>query len=121
MTIRITVDAPDELGHELARVQDRLVEVLERGLREVLADDFNPDDQDERRIMAVLASQASPDEVLALRPSTAMQARASQLLASSKEGRLSAREAVELERYLMLEHLVRLAKGHAYKRRQTNP
>ncbi|MFN8514374.1 MAG: hypothetical protein U0232_20515 [Thermomicrobiales bacterium] len=117
MTVRITIDAPDELGRELAQVQDRLVEVLERGLREVLADSNN-DDRDERQIMAVLAGQSAPEDVLALRPSASMQVRASHLLDRSKEGGLSAQEAAELERYLMLEHLVRLAKGHAYQRRQ---
>lgn len=117
MTVRITIDAPDELGRELVQVQDRLVEILERGLREVLADDSSLDDQDERRIMAVLAGQSSPDEVLALRPSASMQERASRLLDRSKDGKLSAQEAVELERYLVLEHLVRLAKGHACQHR----
>ena len=116
MVVRITIDAPDELGQGLERVQDRLVEVLERGLREVLADE-DQRGQDERQIIAVLAAQSSPDDVIALRPSRAMQERASQLLARSKEGGLSAQEAAELERYLLLEHLVRLAKGHAYQRR----
>lgn len=116
MTIRITIDVPDELGRELAQVQDRLVEVLERGLRTVLAD-ARTEDRDERQIIAVLAGQPSPEEVLALRPSLAMQERASRMLARSKEGNLSVQEATELERYLTLEHLVRLAKGHAYQRR----
>jgi hypothetical protein len=38
MTVEITIQVPDELGQELQRVQDRLPEVLERGLREVLAE-----------------------------------------------------------------------------------
>jgi hypothetical protein len=116
MTIRITIDAPDELGPGLERVQDRLVEVLERGLREVLADEAQIG-HDERQIMAVLATQPSTEAIFALRPSNVMQERTSQLLTRSKESGLSSHEAAELERYLMLEHLVRLAKGHAYRRR----
>jgi hypothetical protein len=119
MTVRITINVPVELARELAQVQDRLVEVLERGLREVLAESGSGG-QDEQQIMAVLAGQPSPEEVLALRPSTSMQERVSRLLDRSNEGGLSAEEAAELERYLMLEHLVRLAKGHACRRHQDN-
>jgi hypothetical protein len=38
------------------------------------------------------------------------------LLVRSKEGTLLPPEVAELERYLVLEHLVRLAKAHAAKR-----
>ncbi len=51
-----------------------------------------------------------------LRPSPRLQARASALLARSKQGELSRQEEAELERYLVLEHLVRLAKVHAAQR-----
>jgi hypothetical protein len=54
----------------------------------------------------------APDQVLALRPFPELQARVSALLARSKTGELSQQENTELERYLMLEHLVRLAKVH---------
>jgi hypothetical protein len=42
--------------------------------------------------------------------------RISDLLWRSKEGTLLPQEATELDRYLVLEHLVRLAKAHAAKR-----
>lgn len=113
--MEITVQVPDKLGQELQRVQDRLPEVLERGLREVLAESTSAI-QDEQAIIEVLASQPSPEEVLELRPSAELQQRASELLARSKEGRLPSAEAAELERYLLLEHLVRMAKGYAYQR-----
>ena len=38
MTVEITIAVPDALGQELQRVQGRLPEILERGLREVLAE-----------------------------------------------------------------------------------
>jgi len=60
--MEITIELPETLGQQLEPFQDRLPEVIERGLRELLA-----------------------------------------------------RESAELERPLMLEHLVRLAKAHAYK------
>jgi hypothetical protein len=42
-----------------------------------------------------------------------MQARVSELLRQSKDGGLSRAEETELDRFLYLEHLVRLAKGRA--------
>lgn len=43
-----------------------------------------------------------------------MQARVSDLLARSKQGTPTMQEQGELERYALLEHLVRLAKAHVY-------
>ncbi len=37
MTIESKIRVPDELGHPLARLSDRLTEVVERGAREMLA------------------------------------------------------------------------------------
>ena len=59
--------------------------------------------------------QLTPEQVLAIRPSSELQARVSELLGRSKDGELSRQEETELERYLTLEHLVRLAKAHAHK------
>lgn len=115
MTIEITIQVPDALGQQLQRFQDRLPEVLERGLREVMADHTDAF-EDESAILALLASQPSPEQVLALHPTPELQERISDLLLRSKEGMLVAQEAAELERYLLLEHLVRLAKVHAAKR-----
>jgi hypothetical protein len=92
-----------------------LPEVLERGLREVMAESAATF-ADENRVLALLASQPSPEQVLALHPTPELQERISDLLARGKESTLSPQEATELERYLMLEHLVRLAKAHAAKR-----
>lgn len=115
MTVEITIQVPDTLGELLQQVQDRLPEVLERGLREVLADTAGAT-QDERTIIEVLTSQPTSEQILALRPSPELQARAGELLARGKQGALLPQEAAELERYLLLEHLVRMAKTHTYKR-----
>jgi hypothetical protein len=64
-------------------------------------------------VVAVLTSQPTPEQVLALNPSDAMQARVSDLLRRSKAEGLSRAEESELDRYLYLEHLVRLAKARA--------
>ena len=115
MTVEITIQVPDMLGRQLRRVRNRLPEILERGLREILAErplEFD----DESKVMELLVSQPAPEQVLALRPSPEFQARVSELLRRNKTGELSRREEMELERYLTLEHLVRLAKAHAYEK-----
>ena len=114
MTMQITIEVPDGLGRQLQKFRERLPEILERGLREVSAeaDEGFPD---ENAIVELLASQPAPEQVLAVRPSPELQTRVSELLARSKAGELSRPEEAELERYLLLEHLVRLAKAHAYQ------
>lgn len=119
MTVEITIQVPDRLRGPLEQVSDRLPEVLERGLREVLAEDAVVA-EDERAIIAVLTSQPTPEQVLALRPSMELQAHVTELLERSKQGQLTASEAVDLERYLLLEHLVRVAKTQAYHRLSSN-
>lgn len=120
MTVEITIQVPDALGKQLQRVRERLPEIVERGLREVLAEKSG-DFQDENAIIELLTSQPSPERVLSIRPSPELQARVSELLRRNKTGELSRREEAELERYLMLEHLVRLAKAHAYKQLAAQP
>jgi len=99
--------------------QERLPEVLERGLREVLLEETKGF-KDEHTIIELLTSQPTPEQVLDIRPSPELQARVSELLDRNRIGVLSRQEETELERYLTLEHLVRLAKAYAY-RHQTKP
>jgi hypothetical protein len=112
MTVDIMVQVPSELAHRLRPFKERLPELLERGLRAVTLEE-DVGHQDEAAIMDVLTSNPTPERVMALRPSSELQARVSTLLAQSKQGQLSRQEETELERYLMLEHLVRLAKARA--------
>ncbi|MEG4172491.1 MULTISPECIES: hypothetical protein, partial [unclassified Microcoleus] len=114
----IILEVPDILGEKLQQLGDRLPEALDRALRELAPAETIPY-QDDRQIVELLASQPSPEEILAIRPTPALQARMSELLDRNKSGTISAREEVELDRYLLLEHWVRLAKAHAYKRLQT--
>ena len=114
MAMEITIQVSDALGRQLQPFQERLPEVLERGLREVLAEK-SKDFKDEHAILELLTSQPTPEQVLAIRPSPELQARVSELLDRNKRGALSRQEETELERYLTLEHLVRLAKAYAYR------
>ena len=109
----ITIQVSDELVEQLQPFRDRLSEVLERGLEE-LCGDASATRLDEQDIMLLLASQPTPQEILAIRPSNALQQRVSELLAKRKSETLSLQEETELERHLTIEHLVRLAKTNAY-------
>ena len=110
---QITIEIPDDLAHRLKQFQSQLPEVLELGLQEFQSQQRSSNFLDEQDIIALLASQPTPDQILALRPSPEFQGRVSELVAESKAGTLSAKGEAELERYLTLEHLVRLAKTHA--------
>jgi hypothetical protein len=120
MTIEITIQVPDTLGHQLQQLQERLPEVLERGLREILTEDIATP-HDEQSIIAVLTSQPTPEQVLAIRPSPELQARANELQERSKQGALTTQEHTMLDRYMLLEHMVRIAKANAYRRLATQP
>jgi hypothetical protein len=60
-------------------------------------------------------SQVSPEQVIVARPSPELQSRVSELLERAKSQTLTRQEERELDHYLVLEHLLRLAKAHAYR------
>jgi hypothetical protein len=119
--VQIVLNVPDDLGEKLQQLGDRLPELLDRALDEFTTQpDASPDrvSQDELQILDILASQPSPDRVLAIRPTAKLQSRMSELLDRRKAGELPQSEEAELDRYLLIEHWVRLAKAHAYKQLQ---
>jgi hypothetical protein len=60
-------------------------------------------------------AESSPGKVIAFRPSEAARARVAELIERNKEGTLSPDETSELDSYLQLEHIMRLAKARARK------
>lgn len=87
MTMQITIDVPDKLGQQLEAYRERLPELLERGLQLAQAEPAG-DVADVRDIIDLLASQPTPAQILAIRPSPEMQACVSDLLTRSKSGTL---------------------------------
>jgi hypothetical protein len=63
--------------------------------------------------LETLARLPSPEEVLALRPSPALQESISTLVDRQRHGRLSADEERDWQKYQYIEHLVRIAKAKA--------
>ncbi len=113
MAKKLTVKISDELGDSLVEYQERLPEILARGLAAVQMAQ-QPAYQESSALLDIMAQQPDPKVMLNLAPSPTLKERVNQLLQLSKDGEISREEAVELERYLTVEHLVRLAKGHAY-------
>lgn len=118
--MQITVEVSEELGQQLQQFQDCLHKIVERGLKELLSEQSG-NFLDEKQIIGLLASQPTTEQILAIRPSPEFQARVSDLLAQSKAGTLSAKGEAELERYLTIEHLVRMAKAHTFEQLRQNP
>ena len=112
--MQIILEVPDRLGEKLQRLGDRLPETLDRLLQDIPTTEIISY-QDDRQIVELLASQPSPEVILAIRSTPALQARMSELLERNKSGSLSLLEEAELDRYLLLEHWIRLAHADVYK------
>jgi hypothetical protein len=64
-------------------------------------------------VVDFIAAGTTPQNVIDFRPSEAAQERLEKLISREKEGSLSSEEKFELDHYLQLEHLMRLAKARA--------
>lgn len=64
-------------------------------------------------VIDFIAAGTTPGNVVAFRPSEEAKARVAELIERKKTTGLSAEETSELEHYLQLEHLMRLAKARA--------
>lgn len=107
----ITIHLPDELAGRLrARAAD-VPRLIELGLRETDAQ-AQLEFDGAADVLEFLAGLPSPEEVLSLRPSPALQSRIDAQLTRAKESP-SAEEEEEWEQIEYLEHLVRLAKAKA--------
>lgn len=62
-----------------------------------------------------IAAGTTPDNIVAFRPSEETKQRVADLLRREKTTGLTADELSELDRYMQLEHLMRLAKARARK------
>ena len=113
--MQISVEVPDELGVRLNPLQDQLPQILELGLRE-----WNADAQSGfsglTEVLELLAKLPSPGEILALKPSEALQQHIEALLAKNRTVGLTTEEERLWQQYEYVEHLVRVAKAKALLR-----
>ncbi len=108
----VTVELPRDLARRLQPLADSLPDILEMGLRQWQAAN-QPGFEGAAEILELLASLPSPQEILALQPSAALQLRVQALLEKNKMEGLTLAEEQEWQQYEYLEHLVRLAKAKA--------
>jgi hypothetical protein len=66
-------------------------------------------------IVEFIASGTTPSNVAAFRPSEEAKERIAELIQREKLGKTSPEEESELNHYLQLEHLMRLAKARAHQ------
>ena len=66
-------------------------------------------------VIDFIAAGTTPDNVVAFRPSEATKQRVADLIRREKTTGLALDERSELEHYMQLEHLMRLAKARARK------
>lgn len=114
-TFPITIQVSDQLAGRLRRRASDLPRILELGLREVEATG-ELQFEGAADVLEFLAGLPEPAEVLALRPSPALQMRIETLLARNRAEGLTPAEADEWEQIEYLEHLIRIAKAHARHR-----
>jgi hypothetical protein len=110
--MEITVTVPDEPAVRLQSVEKELPQILELGMRawttQSLSEFSSLND-----VLETLASLPKPEEILALRPSPALQQRIEELVEKNHGGSLSVEEQRAWDQYEYVEHLVRLAKSRA--------
>ena len=66
-------------------------------------------------IIEFIAAGTQPDTVAAFKASEETKARVNQLIDLEKQGALTPEETSQLEHYLQIEHLMRLAKARAHQ------
>lgn len=112
LTMKVTLELPDEFVLKLPATPDDLRRVLELAIRK-----WNAEQSTEfsgiADLLETLASLPSAAEVLALRPSHSFQKRAGELLSKNRATGLLPDEEREWQQYEYVEHLVRLAKARA--------
>ena len=111
--MQITLNIPEELAAHLD--VEQLPYILELGLREIQAAPAGGF-EGLTDVLERLASLPTPEEILALRPSEALQARITILLEKNRTEGLSPAEEHEWDRYQYLEHLIRIAKAAAHQK-----
>lgn len=112
---QLTIAVPDELASRLAPYEEQLPQIIQRGLERIEGTQ-GAQYADLRDVLEKLATLPAPDEVLALRPSAALQARIAELLEKQRQERLSDAEEREFAEVEYIEHVVRMAKGRAQSR-----
>jgi hypothetical protein len=104
--MQLTIEIPDKLAKQLEPQQDRLAEIIARGLRR----SWSGASGLRREVISFLARRPTAEEVLQFLPSKASVKRSRELLARNQDGALSAEEEAELEEMCEVDRFVSLIK-----------
>jgi len=110
--VELTIQIPDDLATQLQPVQNRLLEIIELGLRQIVPAQY-PLHQE---VIEFLASGPAPQTIIDFHPSTDAQNRVADLLAKNQEGALTSDEKNELDEVENLDFMMTLVKVQARKR-----
>ncbi len=107
--MQLTIEIPDELAEKAESERERLIELIQRTLRQPTAGRMGIIQE----VFHFLAHRPSPEEILAFQPSAPAVERLSQLLDKNRESSLTADEESELDTLQSLNHLFALLKVQA--------
>lgn len=111
----ITLTIADELAQQLKPYETEFSQIVELGIRELRAR-TEIGYHSVRSVLETLATLPTPEVVLALRPSPALQERIDLLLEKNRTAGFSPEDQREWDQIESLEHFVRLAKASAHRR-----
>ena len=113
--VEMTVQIPPKLALRLRPIQDRLVEIIELGLRAITPAQYGLHSE----VIEFLASGPTSQAIVAFRPSAGAQARVAELLDKNRTDTLTPAEQAELDQYEHLDYLMTLVKARARQRLAT--
>ena len=113
--MQLTFDVPDAVAARISVAPNSLIHILMLGLRELDAENLI-EFRGVADVLEFLASLPTPQEILVLRPSPALQEETERLLEKSRDTGLNAEEDARWKRLEYLEHLIRTAKIRAAQR-----
>jgi len=107
--VEITLQVPESLAERLQSVREQLPEILEIGLQHSRPLSIRA----YAEVLEFLATAPTPAEILAFRPSPAIQTKVNRLLSRHKAGTLTPDEESELDQIGDLEHILMALKARA--------
>jgi hypothetical protein len=118
--MQITLDIPEELFAKLGGLNQNLPQILELGANELLS---RPQTgfTGFAEVLDFLANLPTPEEILNLRPSSALQTQIDRLSEKYQAQDLTPSEEQLWQQYEYLEHVIRMAKAKAYSRLNPAP
>lgn len=113
----LVIDIPDDLAYRLKPYSHHLPAILEIGLDQFDPGELLPAERDFSAeldsIIDFLYSLPSPEAIIGLRASKALQARISELLEKNRNEGLTLAEEAWWGKFEYVEHLIRIAKAKA--------